>query len=763
MKAKVLILLSACVLCLAIAAQADGRIMAKVSSIEGKTVYLDKGSSDGLEPGMLFDIYREAKVVFVPTTKEKVLVEEKVVGQVIVTQVSARSSTCHVDRLNPGMEIGAGDTAVRVNPKLAADVNAPPVVESIEASPPEAYAGEEVEITCSISDVNDDFHIFAWSCSTGQLSAEESVVGRVRWTCPADAGTAKITVTVTDPYGAKTTHAHEVKALGPGPRGKKFRPTASFGESTPRFRKVVWADFDSENHLLLLDALEKKIITLSDDFNILHVSAFFGEERSFTSFKLRGPHIYAADSRTGSVIRYSYEGDIFRRKPEAVYGARGSGNGYFRSISDIEVAPDGSVYVLDGAACTIHVFSHSGHFNCSIGRRGDKPGEMHLPTSMTMDSQGNLYIGDFARRKILKFGPANQFITEFDLDRKLGAVIGLRYDRRSDSLIVLERQPHTVRAISTKGEVVREMPTQKNILASIGDPERLAVSLTGEVFLVCQNGEVLKRYSAQGEFLGKMGGENFSQVSNFAVTPEGGLYLMEAAQGIVWHIDRNGWTVSRFGGIGPSPGQFQTPVALCSDNSGRACVLDRKLCKISRFEPDGKFLGTFGKPGSGKDEISNPIDLYRAGELIYCLQYRSRHSVHVFSQDGRMIQIFPDKESETSRPSQIAVDKSGNSFIFTKSYAVEFFNRDGAKLSGVRNSTDWISDLAVDIRGDVFGTCPTAGAILRINPRTAGAQWKLRSTPAAAKCSGIEFDKYGRMYLFDESKKVIVRLTEEVR
>jgi hypothetical protein len=329
--------------------------------------------------------------------------------------------------------------------------------------------------------------------------------------------------------------------------------------------------------------------------------------------------------------------------------------------------------------------------------------------------------------------------------------------------VVLERQPHAVRIVSTKGEVVRELSTQENILAGIGDPERLAVSLTGEIFLACDNGEVLKRYSDLGKFLGKMGGEDFSGVSHFTVTPEGGLYLMDASKGLIWHVDRNGWVVSRFGGLGPNPGQLQAPVALCSDDKGRACILDRKLCGALRFSPEGKFVGTFGKPGSGKDEISNPIDMYRAGELIYLLQYKSRHSVHVYNQSGRLIQRFPDKEAETSRPSQIAVDKSGNSFIFTKGYVVEFFNRDGAKLSGVRNAKDWISDLAVDIRGDVFGTCPSTGEILRIDPATAGAQWKFRSTPVAAACSGIEFDKYGRMYLFDESRKVVVRLSEDVR
>jgi hypothetical protein len=753
-----------CIICITLFARADGnRIMARVSSVQDKTVCLDKGSADGVEPGMLFDIYREAKVVFIPMTKEKVFVEEKGVAQVIVTRVSARSSTCEAVRVSPDMEITAGDVAVKVNPKLAPNVNAPPTVESMEASLNEAYAGEEVTVTCKISDVNDNFHILKWSCDAGQLSAPETVVGKVRWLCPADRLDVTISVTVTDPYGAKATRTKRIKALGPGPRGKQFRPTATFGDKTPRFSKIACITFDSENRMLLLDANEKKLITLSDDFNVQRVSALYGEEFLFTSVKACGSSVYAVDGKSGSLIRYKYEGDIFRQKPEVIYGARGSGNGYFGKITGVEIASNGDVYVLDGSACAIHVFSQGGQFICSVGRRGDKPGELRLPTGMAMDIAGNLYVCDYARRKILKFGPGNEFLAEYDLGGKLGTPVSICYDRRSNMLFILERQPHAVKVLSTGGRLVREFKKISNSIGVLKDPEQLSVSRTGEVYIVCENGEVLKRYSAQGDFLGKMGGEKLSEISEFTVTPEGGLYLLNATTADIWHVDRNGWITSKFGGRGPNEGQLQTPAALCSDNNANLYVLDKSLRRILKFSRSGKFLQNIGNPGTAKDEIEKPIDLYGTGKRIFLLQYRSRWAISGYNPDGKLLIHFPDKEDETSRPSKIAVDKLGNSFIFTGHYEVEFFERDGGKRPGVRKSRLWLTDLAVDVRGDVFGTAPREGEIFRIDPAQQAAHWVITSTPAAKNCAGINFDKYGRMYLFDSNTKVIVRLSEVVR
>lgn len=764
MRLRLLSVLLCCTLCFTLPAHADGdRILAKVISADTKQVLLDKGSSDGVSPGMLFDIYREAKVVFVPMTNEKVFVEEKAVAQIIVTSISAAASTGEIVKRYPDARISPGDTAVNVNPCLAPEVNAPPVVESMIPSRTQAYTGEEITINCEISDVNDTFHIFEWACDAGQLSAKETVVGEVRWLSPPERTTTNITVLVRDPHGAQVEYSTQVESLGPGPRGKTFMPVASFGEITPRFLKISFAAFDSENHLLLLDQLEKRLITLSQDYNILRVSALYGEEFSFSLVKVQGENLYAVDSKSGSLNRYRYEGDIFRRKPDVVYGARGSGNGYFGKIADVAVSPDGSVYILDSSACAVHVFSPDGKFVCSLGKRGDQPGDMRLPTALAMDLQGNFYVSDYTRRKIIKFARSREFVAEFDVNGQLGTPVGVRYIRRSNALAVLERQPHKVRIISTTGKLIREFAKPENELGVIADPEQIAVSHTGEIFLVCENGEVIRRYSERGEFLGKMGGEKLANVSSFSVTPEGGLYLLDSAAGHVWFVDRDGWVKSRFGGIGSNAGQFQSASAVCSDVEGNAYVLDETARRILKFTPDGGFVKFIGEPGTGKNQIERPIDLCSTGDRIYLLQYRNRWCIHVYSPDGRLLQLFPDKESETSRPSQIAVDTAGNSFIFTGRYTVEFYDREGAKQSGVRKAGLWLTDIAVDARGDIVGTSPVSGEILRMDPKRPGAEWMLDSTAAAPNCQGISFDRYGRMYLFDKNSKAIVRLSEVVR
>jgi len=78
------------------------------------------------------------------------------------------------------------------------------------------------------------------------------------------------------------------------------------------------------------------------------------------------------------------------------FGQRGSGLGSFNLPRDITVAPDGTLYVVDGANFRVQHFSRDGKFLDTFGALGRQRGEFSRPKEIATDADGNIYVIDSA-------------------------------------------------------------------------------------------------------------------------------------------------------------------------------------------------------------------------------------------------------------------------------------------------------------------------------------------------------------------------------
>jgi len=81
----------------------------------------------------------------------------------------------------------------------------------------------------------------------------------------------------------------------------------------------------------------------------------------------------------------------------------------FAKIVDIKVGLNGDIFVLDEMDLTIKVFDSRGNFKKSIGRKGSGPGEMQLPSGISLDSKGKLLLGDRILNRITIFKENGDF------------------------------------------------------------------------------------------------------------------------------------------------------------------------------------------------------------------------------------------------------------------------------------------------------------------------------------------------------------------
>lgn len=105
------------------------------------------------------------------------------------------------------------------------------------------------------------------------------------------------------------------------------------------------------------------------------------------------------------VVKFSPEGEVLMTLGER--GVAGGGETHFTKPSDILVAPDGSIFVVDGhdsgGSNRVVKFDAQGDFLMEWGTTGGDEAEFMDPHALAMDSQGRLFVADRANSRIQIF------------------------------------------------------------------------------------------------------------------------------------------------------------------------------------------------------------------------------------------------------------------------------------------------------------------------------------------------------------------------
>ena len=85
---------------------------------------------------------------------------------------------------------------------------------------------------------------------------------------------------------------------------------------------------------------------------------------------------------------------------------QGSGDGEFKTPYDVAIDDArGILYVADSQNQRIQMFDLDGNFIAAFGSAGTGDGEFLDPRGLAVDSNGNLYVSDFAAHRIQVLSP----------------------------------------------------------------------------------------------------------------------------------------------------------------------------------------------------------------------------------------------------------------------------------------------------------------------------------------------------------------------
>lgn len=170
-----------------------------------------------------------------------------------------------------------------------------------------------------------------------------------------------------------------------------------------------------------------------------------------------------------TIMKFSPDGELLMRLGKE--GVAGDGTDVFNKPSDMLVAPDGSIFVVDGHDAggnnRVMKFDKDGKYVMQWGSTGKEDGEFRDPHALAMDSQGRLFVGDRGNSRLQIFTQDGEHIATWT---QFGRPSGLFIDQ-NDILYSADSESNARRNTGWKRGIRIGSAKDGFVTAFIPDPE----------------------------------------------------------------------------------------------------------------------------------------------------------------------------------------------------------------------------------------------------------------------------------------------------
>ena len=258
-----------------------------------------------------------------------------------------------------------------------------------------------------------------------------------------------------------------------------------------------------------------------------------------------------------------------------VFGATGRGGGQFIYPRAIDLAADGSVFVVDKTGRIQHLDSE-GNYLASIMMPEYEQG---YPTGISCGPEGNLWVADTHYHRVMIFTPSGEKVGEFGrLGEGAGEFIYPTDVAFGGGLVFVSEYGGHDRI-----SVFEEVKTEEN---SGGQKEWQYVFSFGNL----------------GSDVGEL-----SRPSALCVDQERGrLYVADAVNHRIAVYNFDGELQEYWSGVGMGPGELRYPYDLAMTDDGKLVVCEYGNNRVQVFDANGESSGVYGRGGRQWGELAYP-------------------------------------------------------------------------------------------------------------------------------------------------------------
>lgn len=251
--------------------------------------------------------------------------------------------------------------------------------------------------------------------------------------------------------------------------------------------------------------------------------------------------------------------------------------------------------------------------------------QLTMPTSVAVGLQGEVYVADGVRRRVVVFGSdgAVARVIETVAGRSLQRpmAVGTSDDGR---LWIADGDARLVAVVEPSGHsyTVGLDPSWRATIDLTG----LAASADGQTLWLVDNDHhrVLRGDLQRGRWvsLGEQG-PAFGQLHypvTVALGPDGQAWVADVLNGRVQGFTPTGRATRPVGRFGVNPGQLHRPRGVAVDEGGRVWVSDATLGVVQVFTEAGRLVDVVQDPGGGPLRLRHPAGITLDGDHLYVVE-----------------------------------------------------------------------------------------------------------------------------------------------
>ncbi len=252
--------------------------------------------------------------------------------------------------------------------------------------------------------------------------------------------------------------------------------------------------------------------------------------------------------------------------------------------------PEGRIYVLDGSPDYVKIFSRSGKFLRSFGKRSEEDGGLKDPLGIHVTRKGEVFVTDSGNRRIAVFGKDGNFRYAFALHpdkyRFPAAPTDLVVDDARERCYIVDNKNHRIVVYGKDG---KSQNAWGQIGYGVGEfryPFRIARDSGGDLFVTDVINTRVQIFSGDGVHLGGIGEwgverGQFFRPGGIAIDAKGRIYVSDAYLGVVQVFNRRGAFLGLLATKNGGRAEFRTPIALTISPDNLLAVTESLANRVS--------------------------------------------------------------------------------------------------------------------------------------------------------------------------------------